>query len=307
MLWLFLMTLFCFTVLAFQHLRLLRQVRRIYCDLFEVNKGDFNQRIRLQTRYRTVAQLVKECNIFINKFQANMEHMNYLDKSRRQLTANMSHDLKTPLTSLLGYVQAIREDPSLTEEERQTFLKITHQKGQKLQSLLNDFFDLAKLESEDSLFDFKKTDVVRVIKELIAGLYQDLKKANMEPVLEIPETPVMVWADRKSVERILSNLLSNGIDYGKHGGVLGVSINKEVKLTWVEVWDRGRGINQEDLPYIFNRLYTGEHSRNKNFQGNGIGLTISKRLIEKHNGSINVESHPFERTSFSFSLPSAKQ
>ncbi|MBY7142550.1 HAMP domain-containing histidine kinase [Virgibacillus sp. NKC19-3] len=271
-----------------------------------MNKGDFNQRIRIQSRYRTVVKLVKECNQFINKFQTNMEHMGYLDKSRRQMTSNMSHDLKTPLTSLLGYVQALREDATLTEKERQTFLQITHQKGQKLQSLLNDFFELSKLESDDSSFHLQKTDVVRVIKELIAGLYHDFKNANMKPVLELPKTPVMVWADKKSVERILTNLLSNGLHYGKYGGVLGISVIRDKNLTWIEIWDHGKGIDQEDLPYIFNRLYTGQRSRNRILQGNGLGLTITKKLVEKHNGTIKVESKPFEKTSFSFSLPTAK-
>ncbi|WP_440897084.1 sensor histidine kinase [Amphibacillus sp. Q70] len=278
----------------------------IYEGLIEVNEGDFNQRIRIQTNYRTVVKLVKECNQIIDKFQSNMEHMGYLDKSRRQMTSNMSHDLKTPLTSLLGYVQALREDTTLTETERQRFLQITYQKGQKLQSLLNDFFELSKLESEDYSFNLQKTDIVRVIKELMAGLYQDIKNANMNPVLELPDTPVMVWADKKSIERILTNLFSNGLNYGKYGGILGVSVKIEKDVTWIEVWDHGKGIRREDLPYIFNRLYTGQSSRNRNLQGNGLGLTITKKLIEKHNGTINVKSEPFEKTSFSFSLPSAK-
>ncbi|HZD59784.1 MAG TPA: ATP-binding protein, partial [Anaerolineae bacterium] len=131
---------------------------------------------------------------------------------------------------------------------------------------------------------------------------QDCAQAGITPELQIPDKPLYIWGDPYSVERILENLLSNAIRYGRSGGIIGVGLREGPDKIWIDVWDRGRGIPPYDLPYIFDRLYTAESSRNSALQGSGLGLAITKRLVEKQHGEIFVESTPHEKTTFSFYL-----
>ena len=149
---------------------------------------------------------------------------------------------------------------------------------------------------------FEKLDVGEKVVEVLASFYHEFEKAGITPSIEVPASPVYVYADASSTERILTNLLSNSLRYGADGGRIGVKVHEVAGKVWVEIWDNGKGISNEDMAHIFERLYTGETSRNICLQGSGLGLAITKMLVEKQNGEIFAESKPYERTAFSFYL-----
>ena len=128
--------------------------------------------------------------------------------------------------------------------------------------------------------------------------YKDLKKLNISPEINMPKEDVMIYADKASLSRIINNLLSNSIKYGNDGGKIGINLYKEAEKTIIEVWDNGKGINKEHIPYIFDRLYKVEESRNPLISSSGLGLSIVKELVEKNGGRIVVKSIPYEKTSF---------
>lgn len=268
----------------------------------EIQSGNLNLRYRLQTSQTDIKKLAEALNQLMDYFQVDFERIEFLEEERKRMIANISHDLRTPLTSLLGYIEAMGHDSTLTTKEKEEFFRIITNKGNSLLKLLQDFFDLAKLEANDFKLNLQKVDLVQTISEVLVGFYPAFVKADIVPVINMPDEVLYVKADIDSLQRILNNLLSNALRYGHDGEEIGVAIREEGNLVWVDVWDKGKGISEADIPYIFERLYTGSGSRNTSFQGTGLGLTITKNLVEKHGSEILVTSAPYEKTVFSFGL-----
>lgn len=290
-------------VLLFRHLQLIPQIKKISQITREIRAGNLNLRYRLQTSQKDIEILGGELNRLLDYFQNGFERITFLEEERKRMIANISHDLRTPLTSLLGYMEALKDDATLTAEERRDFLRITSEKGNALLVLLQDFFELAKLEADDVELKLQKINLVEIVPEIILHFYPDFVKAEITPTIKLPETPLYVQVDKVCLRRILNNLLSNALRYGTDGKEIGIALREEESLVWVDVWDRGKGIPAPDIPHIFDRLYTGEASRNSSLQGTGLGLTITKNLVEKQGGQIIVTSTPKEKTTFSFCLP----
>lgn len=221
------------------------------------------------------------------------------------MITHLSHDLRTPLTAILGYVEFMQTDKTLTEATRQHYFQIISSKGNKLETLIRDFFELSKLEADDELLNPERINIIDKIQEAILSFYHQFQLVQLSPQLQLPEHPIYVWGNGHSIDRIMNNLLSNSLRYGVEGGMIGIRVREEEERVWIDVWDQGQGISETDLPYIFERLYTGKASRNAVQQGNGLGLTITKKLVEKQQGEIHVDSIPNQKTSFSFYLPKA--
>lgn len=270
--------------------------------LNEIRNFGFSRRINIGFRYKSLEKMSTELNILMDKFQSTIEEKQRLELSHKQLIANISHDIRTPLTSLLGFVEVLQKSEGLSLEERKDYLDIIYSKGQSLYKMIQEFFELSKLESEDTVIKLEKIDLVDTIKEVLASFYQDFVINKTTPEIQLPEDPVHVWGNEASIERILYNLLSNALKYGSDGGVIGVSIREVIDKVWVDVWDKGNGVPEDDIPFLFNRLYTAEASRNSKMRGNGLGLAIAKQLVEKQNGEISVSSTPNQQTVFSFYL-----
>ena len=172
---------------------------------------------------------------------------------------HVSHDLRTPLTSLLGYAEALRRDPDLTDRgQGRNIWEVIEEKARRLTTLINDFFDLAKLESGDTEILLRPMDVCERVRGSVLTFYREITEAGLTPEIRIPDGEIRVLGDPYATERILNNLIGNALRYGREGGMIGVGIREEEKCVWVEVWDRGPGIPEEDLPRIFDRLHTGD-------------------------------------------------
>jgi len=270
-------------------------------DVLKSNRsGDFNRRLHMGKRDKSLEELSTELNMLMDSFNDIIDKKQHLEKTHKQLISNISHDIRTPLTSLLGYVEVLRKEKGISAEEKEKYLEIIESKGQLLYRLIQEFFQLSKLESEDTPLRFEKHNLAEKVRDVAASFYHDIVKAQVIPEIQVPEEPVYVWGDGTSMERILQNLISNALKYGKDGGVIGIKLRQEQKKVWVDVWDCGQGIPEKDIKYIFDRLYTAEPSRNEGLRGSGLGLAITKKLIEKQGGEIFASSMPGERTVFSF-------
>ncbi|TMV48029.1 HAMP domain-containing histidine kinase [Paenibacillus mesophilus] len=293
------------SLLVIRHWQLKRQLMLITARIEEIRLGNINQRVRTPTLEKSLNELGGSMNRLIDDFQRGTEKINLLESERKKMIAHLSHDLRTPLTAILGYVEVLQKDATLTEAVRQHYLEVISSKGNKLETLIRDFFELSKLEADDSPLNTEKINVIDKVQEAVLSFYHPIQHARLTPKLQFPESPVYAWGNGQSLERIMNNLLSNSIRYGAEGGTIGILVREEHERVWIEVWDRGRGISETDLPHIFERLYTGKASRNAVQQGNGLGLTIVKKLVEKQQGEIHVASIPHVKTSFSFCLPKA--
>jgi signal transduction histidine kinase len=216
----------------------------------------------------------------------------------KRMLSNSSHDLKTYLTVVLGYIETIKLDDNITSEERWGLLSKLENKTNEVLELINKFFDLAKIESGDKDIPLTRINMNEVCRKNVLDFYDILTNKGFEVIIDIPESNIYSLGNEEALDRIINNLISNSIKYGDEGRVLGFSLRSDENYVYVEVWDKGKGISEIHKDRIFERMYTLEDSRNKLYQGSGLGLTITKRLAEKLEGEISLDSKPYERTSF---------
>ena len=269
--------------------------------LTEIRSSGFVRRIHMGNSSRALRELSSHLNYLMDKFQNIIEQKQKLELAHKKLISNISHDIRTPLTSMLGFVEVLQKNDNIDLTEQKEYLHIINSKGQSLYNLIQDFFELSRLEAEDVEIKLEKVDLVEILADTIASFYEKFNSAEITPEISLPTEHIFVWGHVPSIERILNNLLSNALKYGTDGGAIGISLTEEKDKAVVSVWDNGRGIPEGDLPFVFNRLYTVENSRNDKLRGSGLGLAIVKQLVEKQNGSVTVISNA-GKTVFSFSL-----
>lgn len=270
--------------------------------LQQIMQRSSDEKLLLQTDDNRVKTLLNELNKLLEHNQTIRAAHNQTEDSMRRMLSNISHDLKTPLTVVMGYIEMITADSTLSKEETDVLLKKVHSKTVEVLNLMNKFFNLARLESGDIDIPLTRVNINEICRKNILTYYEVLAARGFTVKLDIPEEPLYVLGNEEELERILNNLLSNSIRYGSDGLVIGLTVRSTSDMIYVDVWDKGKGINEFDQNRIFERMYTLEDSRNKLYQGSGLGLTITKRLIEQLGGEITLQSKPFERTIFTFSL-----
>ncbi|MDN7226719.1 sensor histidine kinase [Planococcus liqunii] len=272
--------------------------------LDKIIENQSTERLLVMTEEKPLRELLVSINTLLDYHQEYIADGSRLRMSMNRMLSNVSHDLKTPLTVVLGYIETIQHDRHYTSEEREELLAKVNGKVIEVGNLISKFFDLARLESNDWPIEMQKINVNEVCRETILGYYDILNSKGFEVAIEIPEKDIFIHADRQALKRILENLLSNAIRYGKEGKVLGLALQQDENQVIIEVWDRGKGISEKNAHQIFERLYTLEDARSSSTEGSGLGLTIAKRLVERMNGSINFTSVPFKKTLFTVKFKS---
>ncbi|WP_420976871.1 sensor histidine kinase [Bacillus vallismortis] len=278
------------------------EVKYIRNKLKKVINEETGERLLLYTDDKYIKSMLIQINRLLDHNQKIIGNYNSIELSMRKMLSNISHDLKTPLTVILGYIEMINNDKNLTTERILGLLKTVNVKTVEVLELINRFFELVKLESGDKKLSVSRIDICEVSRKIILDYYEILINKDFEVVIDLPEDPVFVRGDEDAVERVLHNLISNAIRYGSDGKAIGVKIRIADNDVDIEVSDKGKGINELHKDRVFERMYTLEDSRNTNYQGSGLGLTITKRLVEQMGGSISLDSIPFQKTAFTVRL-----
>lgn len=260
------------------------------------------ERLLVFTGDKELIALLTAINNLLDNNLKIFENHRKMEISMKKMLSNISHDLKTPLTVILGYIETIKLDPDMDSGERNLLLSRVQSKTMELLELMNKFFDLAKLDSGDKEISLTRVPMNEVCRKNILAFYDVLTAKGFSVKIEIPENPVYAWGNEEALERVLNNLISNAVHYGSDGKVIGLNLRYDDEFIYVEIWDKGRGIDELHQDRVFERMYTLEDSRNKLYQGSGLGLSITKRLVEKMEGEIFLHSRPYEKTSFTFKL-----
>ncbi|MNO80585.1 Alkaline phosphatase synthesis sensor protein PhoR [compost metagenome] len=276
-----------------------------YNQLMSIVASKSSERLLRVTGDGSLQSLLTAINLLLDSNQELTAQFTRTEITMRRMLANVSHDLKTPLTVVLGTIEMMLHDSNLDEDEGERLLRILHQKSLEIVKLIHAFFDLAKLESDDQQFTLTRVNMNVVCKNSVLSFYDVIQSKQLHPKIEIPEAPIYAYANEEALERILNNLMDNAIRYGADGQVIGITLRSDDCNVYIEVWDQGKGINELHHDLVFERMYTLEDSRNKSFQGSGLGLTITKRLVEQLGGQIRLHSKPFEKTVFVVQLPRA--
>lgn len=283
-----------------------KKLKYICSVLDYVLSGNYNQRIRMQNEIKPISMLIIRINRVIENLQQVNKKSILNEESRKKMISNISHDLRTPLTSMLGYMELIFEDNTLSDEKKEEYLKIIYNKGNSLYNLMEEFFQVSKLDSDDVQFHLEKINLSEIVRQNIISFFSEIQKLKIEPIINVGNSDMYILSDKKIINRILNNLIINIIKHGSNATKMGIELSEKQNYILIEVWDNGVGITDEELDHIFDRLYTVEKSRSTSLKNSGLGLTIVKKLVELLDGSISVKSKPFERTSFTIKLSKNK-
>lgn len=275
-----------------------KEISYIIEKLNAIMETDTQETIKLMTDEEQIRELLMTLNRVLEYNHANQMKYHQSRQSMKKMLSNISHDLKTPLTVVLGYLEMLE----LQNPENECVCK-AHLRTQEVIQLINQFFDLAKLESGDKEIVLSRVNICELCRLFLIEDYQALEAGELNVEIEIPEKPVYVMANEDAMKRILNNLISNAVKYGAEGKYLGFRITETEEHAEIQVIDHGRGIEEQHKEEIFERMYTLEDSRSKKYQGSGLGLTITKELVEAQGGEIHLVSKPFQSTIFSVLLP----
>jgi len=260
-----------------------------------LGRGDLSQRVQLQGEDE-VAALAQA----FNSMAADLEHAEQL---RRNMVADVAHELRTPLSNIQGYLEAIHDR---VIKPNAATIRSLNEEAALLSRLVNELQELSLAEAGELKLVYQAEDIAKLIKQAVTPWQPKVAAKEISLSLDLPDNPPLVNIDWQRVNQVLHNLLENAVAYTRKGGTINVAAITQGDWVEVSVSDTGEGIPAEDLPHIFERFYRVDKSRARATGGSGLGLTIAKRLVEAHGGTITVQSELGKGSRFSFTLPIAE-
>ncbi|MBS6183448.1 MAG: HAMP domain-containing sensor histidine kinase [Clostridium celatum] len=251
-----------------------REFRRINNEI--VNNLDEYVNIRTKSVDKDVENLVENINLIFDLKQKVVAEKKKNEEELRASILNMSHDLRTPLTSIMGYLQMIKSEKA-SDTDKKEYMDIVEKRTKSLQELISSFYDLSRIEGNEYNFNYKKVNLSNVLCENIAVFYNDFINNNIEPVIEIEEGIKEIISDEGAITRIFSNLIGNMIKHGEN--YVKISLKQENDIIITEFTNKATGLTQESVDKLFERFYTVDNSRSD--RNTGLGLYITKVLVEK--------------------------
>lgn len=267
--------------------------------LLAMTTDDESNYILVPSDRKIVKETAENINRLLEKFYGRQVDYNRSQRAILQIFTNISHDLRTPVTVLKGYIEMLylqSQKEELSPAMRTTIEKM-QSNSQELVHSVNNLFNMAKIQSGDMVLNIQKADLTQVCHEIILEFYDLLERENFRVEVNIEDKPVYANVDIEAVRRILKNLIDNAIKYGSAGKFLGISLYEKDNHICIEVEDHGAGISEKDGKHIFTRAYTADRKK-----GNGLGLAISQGLANSMGGMISVVSIPGKKTVFTVRL-----
>lgn len=268
----------------------------------EIKQGNLDYNIAECTK----DEIGKVCNSFEEmrfRLKDSLKIQQQYEENRKELISNISHDLKTPITSIKGYIEGIKDGVADTPDKMNKYINTIYTKADYMDGLIDDLFLFSKLDLKRVPFDFQALDIRNFIKDSVDEIKFDLDKDNIDMTYDIPDRPVIVKSDVQKLRRVIMNIVDNSIKYRDVQKLkINISVEDRGDFAAVEVKDNGRGISEDALPYIFDRFYRADTSRETSSGGSGLGLAIAKKIIEEHEGQIWAESQLNKGTSIFFTL-----
>lgn len=257
--------------------------------LLDIVNHEESNYILVPSDLNIVKETAENINFLLEKFYDRQIDYRRGQKTILQIFTNISHDLRTPITVLKGYIEMLylqSQKTDLSPSLRTTIEKLEHN-SQDLVHSVNNLFNIAKIQSGDMILDIQKINLTQICHEILLEFYNLLEKENFRVEIHIKDKPLYANADADAISRILKNLIDNAIKYGSSGKFLGLSLYEKNNHIFIDIEDHGKGISETDKKYIFTRTYTVDRKK-----GNGLGLAISQGLASSMGGSISVFSIP---------------
>ncbi|MNI32035.1 Alkaline phosphatase synthesis sensor protein PhoR [compost metagenome] len=295
--------LFVFYLFVLSHSSI-RYLLLITRGLEQIANGNFDFRIPIKSRDELGA-LAENINKMTEQLKLSIDEERRAEQTKAELITNVSHDLRTPLTSIVGYLGLIEQDRYRDEVELRQYVQIAYEKSLRLKVLINDLFEYTRTSGGMQL-QVAPLNLVEMLGQLAAQFRYQLEQASMDCRLIFPEKQLVLSADGDKLVRVFENLIVNAIQYGQQGKRIDILGRREGTQAVVEIVNYGEPLQASSIPYLFERFYRVENSRSQHTGGSGLGLAIAKNIVELHNGTISVASDDV-RTSFEIRLPVNKQ
>lgn len=293
--------LFSILVSCFAIRRVKKQIVEITDTLIDVKNGNGNRRI-LSATNELVAPLAYEINEIVVSYESRLSTVRQTEETNRQLMTSLSHDVRTPLTTLIGYLDAAHKG-IVTGKDRDDYIETARRKAHDLKEYIDVLFDWFKLNSNEFAMDINIVEAAELTRNILIDWIPIFEDKQIDYNIDIPEQPFRVKLDTDGYMRILNNLIQNVISHS-HADKIEIILSKQEKNMQIRLADNGIGIEKEDLKHIFERLYKCDKGRSE--KGSGLGLSIAHQLVEKMNGTITANSIQGKGTEFTLLFPLAK-
>ena len=278
--------------------RVKKQILEMSDALEDVKNGNGNRRILSET-HELVAPLAYEINDIILSYENKLSAYHQTEETNRQLMTSLSHDVRTPLTTLIGYLDAAHKG-IVDGKERDDYIETARLKAHDLKEYIDVLFDWFKLGSNEFSMNIQPVDLTELTRSILIDWIPIFEDTQIDFTAEIPEQPFRVQVDPDGYMRILNNLIQNVISHS-HADKIEISLSGQGGNIKILLRDNGVGIDKEDLKHIFERLYKCDKGRSE--KGSGLGLSIVHQLVEKLNGTITADSVPGKGTVFTLFFP----
>jgi signal transduction histidine kinase len=286
---------------------LTRRLRQLTTELSAFTEGQFEADSPVSSVDQPndeIDQLRNACNYMARTIQQQLASLQENDRLRRELVTNISHDLRTPLTTMQGYIETlIIKDDELNPQTRSQYLEIARKHAAHLGDLIQDLFELAMLDSSRVIPAFEEFSLTELVHDVAQEFELQAEKGDVSLQVARPDEAVLVYADISLIQRVLENLVGNALKYTPEGGKVSISVQPSSAAVDVSVSDTGPGISKEALPHIFDRFYKADANDANDNGSMGLGLAIAKRILDLHESEIRVVSEEMRGTRFCFDLP----
>ncbi|MFA9377349.1 MAG: sensor histidine kinase [Lachnotalea sp.] len=280
---------------------LIQYVKEISEGIEEISEGNLGVLIE-EKGNDEFAKLARNINSMTAEVLVLMDRERETERSKNELITSVAHDLRTPLTSITGYLELIRINKSLDNETKDKYIDIVYNKSKRLENLIYNLFDFTKLNHGKINFKPELINIVKLIEQLLDEFYPSFQDNKLEYEYHASNKDIVIEADGELIARLFDNLINNAIKYGADGKLIKVCISEIQDMIKVDVINYGKVIPENELNNVFKKFYRVEQSRSENTGGTGLGLAIAKNVVDMHNGTIDVTSS-LKGTSFSVCLP----
>ncbi|OME76734.1 hypothetical protein BK120_28070 [Paenibacillus sp. FSL A5-0031] len=265
--------------------------------------GTYDMDYQIEVRKRNIfGPMAANMNSLAGRLHHALVEERKAEQTKNELITNVSHDLRTPLTSVLGYLGLIEQDRYRDEVELRHYVQIAYEKSMRLNVLINDLFEYTRMRHDTTALKVTNFNLIEMLGQLLVQFRLPLEEAGMQSKLVTDKTSVMIKGDAAKLVRVFENLIVNAMNYGRDGKQVVVTVQLEGSAAVIEVINFGEPIPMMDIPHIFERFYRVDKSRTQWSGGSGLGLAIVKGIVEKHEGTISVTSDS-EQTAFRITLP----
>lgn len=283
MLWLIIILVLIIGVLSAYIFLYKREIRNISKRLQFIRNSDTNMKINLQIQVKEINELAIQVNHLINTYKIEKVAISKAQQEFKEEITNISHDLRTPLTSIAGFVQML-ETENTPAEKKAEYYRIIRRRIESLIQMLDEFFEFTRIESDEYPLQIEKINISIVLADVISLFYYDFLAKGEEPSIQIPSIPVYIYADKDALTRVFQNLIKNYLNHGT--GSIFIGVKEEGNRVCISFKNYAPNVDKAVAERLFERFYTSDQSRTK--KTTGLGLAIVKNLVTKMHGEIEA-------------------